>query len=38
MYVKCRLEVIKDYKCVWIGSLPSLGGRVLYEYSTLGRL
>lgn len=26
MYVKCRLEVIKDYKCVWIGLLSSLGG------------
>lgn len=25
MYVKCRLEVIKDYKCVWIGLLSSLG-------------
>lgn len=26
MYVKCRLEVIKDYKCVWIGLLSSLRG------------
>lgn len=31
-HVYCRLEVIKDYKCVWIGLISSLWGRwVLYE-------